>query len=385
MEHRYTRNRSKFLVIFALLGFAALLTLWRTFTMIYRQDGDFQQSDWLISFSGGLIRRGISGETIFWLSDWTGANPLLIIGVFVSLLIIAIFGSVLARAFQLKMNDRILIALLSPGFLLFWANDFGGAHRKEIIAFAAFLPLVTSKTTEVTSYILRILVVFLFGISIAFHEANVFLAPMLIAAMLVRFPDQGIRNAINGTLILVVAAAGAIFALNFSSIESTEPLCQRVLSYGLSSDLCGGAFDWLLNKIDDGVDETTAMFNTVSISIAVLLTIICIGPVVALLTCLRFSKIEIASIVVATLSVLPLFIIAIDWGRWVALVTFGLTFIGLIRAGHTDAYLRSPDLPSGQRAAAIAVSLGVGIGHVSIAPIGGYIYTILQSIARVTP
>jgi hypothetical protein len=353
--------------------------------MIYRQDGDFQQSDWLISFSGGLIRRGASGEIIFWLSDWTSANPLLIIGILVSLLIMAIFGSVFFRVFQLRMNDRIMIALLSPGFLLFWANDFGGAHRKEIIAFAAFLPLITSKTTEVTSYALRILVVSLFGISVAFHEANVFLAPMLIAAMLVRFPDQWILNAINGTFILLLAAAGAIFAFTFSSIESTEPLCERVLSYGLSGELCGGAFDWLVNKIDDGVDETAAMFNTVSLSIALLLTIICIAPAVALLLCLRFSRIEIASMVVATLSVLPLFIIAIDWGRWLALVTFGLTFIGLIRAGHTDAYIRSPNLPSGQRAAAIAILLGVGIGHVSIAPAGGYIHTILQSIARVAP
>lgn len=376
---------SRVAVVFALLGYALLLTLWRTFTLISRQDDNYQQSDWLINYSGGIVRRGISGEIVFWFSDRIDANPLLIVGVLVSLLTAAIFGVVLLRVIQLGMNDRLLIALFSPAFLLFWANDFGGSHRKELMAFVAFLPLVISNLSGGQSYALRILIVFLFGIAVAFSEVNVFLAPMLIAAIFVRFPGKAIVNTINGAFIFGLASAGAAFAFRFSSIENPGLVCERVISYGLSMDLCGGAFDWLASQIDDAFASSALTFNGVSLSGALLLVSICVGPVIALLSCLRFSKVEIALLVVGALSVLPLFMIAVDWGRWIAFVTFGLTFIGLIRGGHPDAYRRSAEVPSGQRSAEIAVLLGVGIGHVSIVPIGGYVFTVLQSIIRVAP
>lgn len=372
-------------IIISLLAFGFLLTIWRTAALVFRESGHYQQSDWLINYSGGVVRRGIGGEAIFFISDLIGINPLIIVGVAVSTLTTMIFGLVLIHISRIEISDILMLTLLSPAFLLFWANDFGGAHRKEIVAFAAFLPLISSAKSIRALSFQRTISVLIFGISVALHEANAFLAPMLVAAMIVSFPGQKIANAASSAAVYALAIAGVVFALKFSAIEDYEPLCARVLAYGLNEHLCDGIFPLLDDGMDRGVGMSRELLGRTSFSVAFFLVVLCVSPVVALLASLRFSKLEYTAITLGVLAILPLFVVAVDWGRWVAFATFGMTFVGLIRASQSTALRRSNELPRGLRTVAIVLILGVGIGHFGLKPVPGFVFVVANTLASKAP
>ena len=379
----YSHFLKRRMVISAIFCYALLLVLWRTYKLALSGEGSYQQADWLINYSGGFVRRGAGGEAILFLSDRSGIDPLMLTGAIVALLTIAIFGAILICVWRIEMTDRLFLAFLSPAFLLFWANDFVGAHRKELLGFAAFLPLLVPAAAEKVSHLLRLLVVAIFGIAVTFHEANVFLAPILTAAVLVRFSGQNRTNALMAAGLFLLAGLAAAFALRFASIESADPVCERILAYGLSVELCGGVFQWLEGGVSQGVKSSADLLETASI-LAVLIPMgICIAPVVVLLGSLRLSKMETLAVGFGALAIIPLFFVAIDWGRWISFATFGLTFVALIRAAQPAPYRYHTALPNGAFTLAVTVLLGVGIGHVAASPIGGFVYTVVASLANV--
>ena len=130
-----------------------------------------------------------------------------------------------------------LSRLLSPGFLLFWVNDFSGFHRKELVAFLAFVPLLVSTSNPRANIFLRVAAIFALAVSAIVHEANVFLTPIPFAAILVRFKGHDRANAWTASALFGFSGAAALFAVRYASVESAAPICERILSYDLSPDL----------------------------------------------------------------------------------------------------------------------------------------------------
>jgi hypothetical protein len=184
-------------------------------------------------------------------------------------------------------------------------------------------------------------------------------------------------------VLFLLAGLATAFALRFASIESADPICERILAYGLSMELCGGVFQWLEGGVSQGVKSSADLLKTASI-LAVLFPMgICIAPVVVLLASLRLSKMETLALVFGVLAIIPLFFVAIDWGRWISFATFGLTFVALIRAAQPDPYRHYTAIPNGVFTLAVTVLLGFGIDHVAASPIGGFVYSVVASLVNV--
>jgi hypothetical protein len=97
-------------------------------------------TDWLIDYSGGFIRRGLSGE--IWRLVPAAVSPLVFVAVFSWILILAVaFGYVrmLARTWKIYHPLTLFGLLFLPSLFLFYIHDHNAIARKEILGYVTLL------------------------------------------------------------------------------------------------------------------------------------------------------------------------------------------------------------------------------------------------------
>ena len=110
---KYVLNKEK------LLGYFALLLLITPFTFIIidywniKSLNSWNASEWLISYSGGFVRRGLGGEIIYNISSYLLISPAKIIVLF------SIFSYLLLCLILVKISKNIIptFIILSPVML----------------------------------------------------------------------------------------------------------------------------------------------------------------------------------------------------------------------------------------------------------------------------
>lgn len=215
-------------------------------------------TDWLIDYSSGFVRRGLSGELVDWLSNF--AHPRFIIGV----LTWSIFGSVvfgymrlLSRSIK-TLSPFLFVALLFlPSLLPFYLYDHGAFGRKEIIGYLILLyhlySLETHKTANVkklpalNSYIKKILpitLVFL-PIHVLIHESSFLLfvpVHMTITYTILQLPpSSSFRRKIFILLLLYLPALLAFLAIFFFGRPSFEVALNICNKWELANALEAGS------------------------------------------------------------------------------------------------------------------------------------------------
>jgi hypothetical protein len=356
------------------LGFSALLLVWRLRNLHKMGGGEFQHADWLINYSSGLVRRGISGEFFLSLASIVDVSPLLLVSLFQGVLTLILIFAVLLKGLSIGMSDRMFLLLLSPALVLFWINDTTGAYRKELLGLAAFLPLLLPQLHRLVSVASLLL---LFAVGAFLHEANLVLAPALTFSLYLRF---GRKNFIIPSLFLWgIAIGAAVFAVTYAHLPDTVAMCQRLLDAGLSEQLCHGIFPWLA----DGFDGTTS-------AVAVIILERVSLPIVALLTILllflpswigwKFLTLrwERAAFLISLCAVFALYPIATDWSRWLSMQVWAMTFLILILA-ETREGIDEP-IPKSLYAILLSFNLGVGIDQIAPTPLAGFIFNVFASL-----
>ena len=97
-------------------------------------------TDWLIDYSQGFIRRGLSGE--IWRLVPAAVSPLEFVAVFSWMLILAVaFGYVrlLARSWKIFHPLTLFGLLFLPSLFIFYLHDHNGIARKEILGYITVL------------------------------------------------------------------------------------------------------------------------------------------------------------------------------------------------------------------------------------------------------
>jgi len=117
--------------------FAVLLlaNLWVALKLCLHTNS-FAVFDWLIDYQGGFVRRGLIGEGIHQLAQFTTISPI----VFVFALQATAFASFLYFSYALLRRRPALapfaLLILSPFLFRFAIHDEQGSFRKEILFFA---------------------------------------------------------------------------------------------------------------------------------------------------------------------------------------------------------------------------------------------------------
>jgi len=304
---------------------------------------------WLINFSGGYVRRGFAGEFIFYLSDVSGIPVLVLTTIFQLTEIFLVFYLFIGMYRKLALTNLTLVLLLSPATLMFFEYSRSGVFRMEQLYFMALLvgafPLFQSvRRPKIWLFCGFILLV----VSMFFHEAialfAIFFLPVIWAYT--RYGWLGRAQAVTVAAILItIAAIAAIFAITHISADSGL-MCGDVVRHGLPRRLCSGAIKWEGKNTQDGIALVLQKYNhNYAFLKFFLIYLFLIGPLLHL----RIRGFGLWQsrllMVLGILIMAPLFVVAVDWGRWIHIYIFSLSilaFVGL-RLGAVRTQVSVPD------------------------------------------
>ena len=274
----------------------------------------WQTGDWLIDLAAGPVRRGLFGELLFTLTD--SPNVLWItFGFQIGLLAILTALSIVLFWKSPRTTAWFMLAF-SPAFLLFPPLSPEGALRKELFGLAAFslLAVAVRLRWRVRSGALAGVVV-LFVLGSMAHELTALMLPAFV--YLVDWARrQGIwsmraaRATIGVMTVTAVAAVGWALLFPASPADVSE-ICSSWTAAGLDRSLCSGALQFHSRSLSDSVELTKGMFPAyLSLVPLALLSVL---PFIVLRVPRRIWWLLGATFV----ALAPLFLVAIDYGRWV--------------------------------------------------------------------
>lgn len=277
------------------------------FTFLHNINSDgYILGDWLINYQdGGFKRRGLSGSFFFLLQDLSGI-PLHYLVFGFQVVIITLFFYYYFKIVQYKEATFLYLSLLlsSIGFVgIFNCVDYVG--KKEFIVFFLFAYFIFSLDRNTLSKTKEYMISLGLFIAMFFHEITLFFIPYFLIALYLKTDKIELKRYFKYILaVFVPAVIILLFGKEINEGNSLEILKDRGVI------LTRGIFFW-------DIDERQYIKEHIN---DYLLYIFSFGlSVFHLWFYLKYqTKRKIISIllIVAFLFSLPLFYLAIDWGRW---------------------------------------------------------------------
>ncbi|HMT13735.1 MAG TPA: hypothetical protein PKE19_03190 [Aestuariivirga sp.] len=375
MLRRLSPNQIFALVFLAISGVQVLA--WNEVWLLMN-GSDWSQADWLINNAAGPVRRGIVGSGLIALSDATGITLLwLVVGIQAAITAI-LFGLVLWLITRMPdLPDRLLLLLVSPAFFVFWSNDFHAIGRKEIIACLAFMTLLVAVYRDRRSLLALVLAAMIFAVAGIAHEANIFFLPFFALAIHLVYGTTSLRRVAHATIaVLTLVAAGTmIYALKYASVKDTSLVCAPLLQRGFLPNICEGAITWLGYDIHYAVDKTRAKFLSLRFPQFLLIYGLILLPFWHFFREGPKGRSLFAAAALSGLFFLPLYVIAVDWGRWINFHVMALVFVILIYLRvHRPTWAFQP-LDDKTKNLFLFFSVVIGIHHVAGVPVGGFAFS----------
>ncbi|NPA26871.1 MAG: hypothetical protein GXO36_04670 [Chloroflexi bacterium] len=197
-------------------GFLALLAAIRLYDA-YRLRHPWIVGDWLIHYAGGFVRRGLWGQGLYEVSQWTGLN----IGALAALSTGSVYLGFLFFAYrglaQQPTWRAFWITLTAPFLFWFPVLDVQGAYRKESLIFALYAWLVQgvarapASAFRRTEYALMLLPALLLS-----HEALMAWAPFLLVPLAHAWPKTPEPRP-WGRLLALVALNGLVWVATLAA------------------------------------------------------------------------------------------------------------------------------------------------------------------------
>lgn len=300
--------------------FAGLIVLSDLAFDIMTGGNPWRQGDWLINSNLEHVRRGLLGSVIIFVADMLAVRPLYALAAFQAVLAITLFAAT-ALAF-VKAADRreYFLLLASPSFIvIFWIADPYGAMRKELIAYCAIALLLIYPIYRSKACILLATVVFILGCM--GHEANTLFLPLFAAMLLLISAGAEDRRLLMacGVAASLAAATGFGYAVHFSVVSDTDVICRPLLERGMLPILCEGPIRWLGQDTAFALRQVAAKMEAPeNVYLFPLYYLLAFSPILYFASLTKHPKRLYLAYALCGLPFLPLFIVALDWGRWLS-------------------------------------------------------------------
>ncbi|WP_276877990.1 hypothetical protein [Chryseobacterium joostei] len=278
--------------------------------MIVTQKGGWCFGEWIINYQdGGFKRRGLFGTLFIWINELTNIQLEYIVFAFVFLLYTVLFF-LLIQLFRKERNNLLTIALilLPVGFGMMF-KDPNIATRKEILFFLLYLIYILRLRSKVI--IKDLSITFFIIIALLTHEAAFFYLPFVGMAYFIKNNGSPLDKIKRILLYQFLPSVIIMFILyKFGINLRTENTISFFKAHGLVLNEMG-IFDYdpnynVLNHYKSHLYD----YQTYGISIL-------LGALTFYIYS-RFNKVKINTIFLAIqiLFLVPLFYMALDWGRW---------------------------------------------------------------------
>ena len=286
----------------------------------------WQVGDWLIDYSGGLVRRGFSGEVVFLIAS-QGADALALVVITQTVFAAVLFVLVGVLYWQTNRGPVWLMLVLSPAFLLFPALDAMGNARKDLIVLVALALAAVFHRAQRTK--LGLWVSFpIFALGVLSHEAMVV---TLAAFAYLAFTSLGTKKAWPVVAAYIIPSIFSVIValVRSGDAQTVDLICQTWNSRGLTN--CGGALAALDVSATDMINKisTQGFPEYWSYLLAVAMAAL---PFFAL----RYFPREQLIGWIIVLAGTPLFFIGWDYGRWIFIIVAQLSLLVLARPERTQ-------------------------------------------------
>ncbi|MDF2933574.1 MAG: hypothetical protein K0R36_2905 [Chryseobacterium sp.] len=291
--------------IYVIIIATALFALVFTYLHNAKSDG-YILGDWLINYQdGGFKRRGLSGSFFFFLQDVSGIRLNLLV-YFFQVIIISGFFYFYFKLIQYKEATFLYLSLLlsSIGFVgIFNCVDYVG--KKEFIVFFLFAYFAYHLNKNSLSKSKEYLICTGLFIAMFFHEITLFFIPYFLIALYLKAGKFELKTYLKYLIAVFVPAAFiALLGNNINEGQSLQILQNRGVV------LTKGIFFWDINERQYMIEhfkEYRLYF------ISFILSVIHLRFYLKYQTDRKMISILLIS---AFIFSLPLFYLAIDWGRW---------------------------------------------------------------------
>ena len=336
--------------VFGFLGLAVLCAiLYFYFIRVNEIQFDFKHhgyitSDWLINYTNGLVRRGLFGEMAMQTHRWFGISPVevVLIGKYLAYGILC--GSILLLAIVKGIGFIEILFLISPWALMFDLNDPLGSGRKEILLFASFtlfaLLQVFNKSPSKSIfkrwdfyYLLLVMAAMAFT-----HEGLIFFFPFFYLPLYLK---RGLNKSDFLTFFIPYFASLLVLAVLYvffnGNKETADAICNSLNPWSVNGSLGCDAINLLAGKHPKAHIGFIKSFTP--LLLLTMIPIYCYGRWIAGLTKHHLFLAMVLSLILTV----PLYGIAIDWGRWIHIsgLLFFITFFSLKGTGTP---IRKPSL-----------------------------------------
>ena len=322
---------------FSILGLISLVALCAVLYLYFLRVNEIQfefkhhsylTGDWLINYTNGLVRRGLFGEIAMQIHHWFGTSPVVVVLASKYIAYGVLCGSILLLALVKGIGFIEILMLISPWALMFDLNDPGGSGRKEILLFASFsvfaLLQVFSQSPAKSIFkrwdFYYLLIVM---IAIAFtHEGLIFFFPFF---YLIFYLKRGFNKSDFLTVFTPYLISLMVLAVLYLFFKGDKKTADAI---------CNSLYPW--NVICEAINLLYGQHRTVhtgfikSFIPLFLLTMIPIYCYGRWITGLTKHHLLLAMMLTLVLTI-PLYGIAIDWGRWIHIsgMLFFIAFFSL--------------------------------------------------------
>lgn len=309
----------------------------------------YQYEDWLINYSNGFVRRGLIGEILIKFSQLININLQLIVFFFLIFLLFVFYYQSFKLFSKIKLNLIILFLIFSPLYFSFYLVNHSAGIRKEFLLFIFFCYLASKVDIKNVEKNLWKFSLF-FPILILIHEGIFFYLSFYILFVLFFLVSKKNFNSILVQLIFTIFISFLTFYLSFvfkGSTEHVSLICNSLNGYVKETCNQGGAINQLKDQLIPALLLVYKEHNLISILKWTLITIYSFVPIFYLLKNTKFKKsffldnilkiknknLILIFLIINFISMLPLFIIAFDWGRWLSIYyhLMGFVIIFLIK------------------------------------------------------
>lgn len=287
--------------------------------------------DWLIDYSAGFTRRGLLGEGVRQLEVVAGIDRLVATTILqiTVLLSLAVLIAVLISSHQRGLTTLLLVA--SPAFVLFLLNPLGTMRKEILLWLLVAAVLVWSRSKKpLAGKAIPWVVAIVFPVLVMVHEAMLFYAGF-VAVMMWLLVSEG--TVAKRTAWVAGAVGGALTAIagGVSLLWPTRPgvgaeICATLTGAGYSDALCSGAIRFLDQDAAFSMSRVTDVISDGNY-LAVYLPVVLLSSLPFFFV--RWSKAMAAALTLSLAMTLPLFVVAIDWGRWIVMSVWLVTMLVL--------------------------------------------------------
>ena len=315
-------------ILFVLIFTVSISQLLK-FYSFYIEYSEWQYTDWLINYQGGFIRRGLIGEILFKIYYTFNIDLNILVLITVSSLILFISFLLVKTIHHISNNYLNILTFLSPGFFLYPLMNSEVVGRKDILMISAIGFFCFFGNRMKKNFLLIILIFLLFLTSLS-HTAFLFYSPYLIFIyyLIVKKKNFYISSLEKIILLLTLISMFSLIFFNQGSQLQVEEICNSIKMFVLENCSNRGQMVWLSGNLENYLFQKINIgYNFYKTSLIYIFSFLAVFFFLGLKLYnskiskqnkdIFFGKNPLFIFLLLFLLTGPVYIIGLDWGRYI--------------------------------------------------------------------